>query len=281
MIVSFFCFVIFECQIATFVPNISVSLCSVTVTPHLGANTKESQRNIAVQAAENAIAAAKGIAYPNALNLPIRENELPEFVIPFLELMQKIGYMSAQVTRSGAKSIKVVAEGQIKEYIDSLATFATVGVLSESLADAINYVNAGYVAKEREIEIVKEIHDDGKGFKNRITLKLTTQNGNVIKVSGTVFGENVQRIVDIDGYDLDLEPKGHMILFKNNDEPGVIGDVGRIIAEHNINISDFRLGRDNKGQALAVVRIDTEAPPSLIDQLSSLDTCISVRSVTL
>ena len=247
----------------------------------MGANTRESQRNIAVQAAENAIAAAKGIAYPNALNLPIRENELPEFVVPFLELAQKIGYMSAQVVRSGAKSIKLIAEGPVSEYIDSLTTFATVGVMSESLADKINYVNAEYVAKEREIEIVKETRPDAKGFKNLVTLKLTAQNGSVIRISGTVFEENIQRIVDIDGYTLDLEPKGRMVLFKNNDEPGVIGDVGRIIAGHGLNIADFRLGRDDHGQALAVVRIDGEVGKGLVEELTALPACISVKSVAL
>jgi D-3-phosphoglycerate dehydrogenase len=258
-----------------------LDLDNVTVTPHLGANTKESQRNIAVQAAENAIAAAKGIAYPNALNLPIKENELPDFVAPFLELTQKIGYMSAQVLKSGAKSIKVIAEGPVAEYIDSLTTFAAVGVMSESLADKINYVNAEYVAKERRIEIVKETKPDAKGFKNLVTVKLTAQNGNVIRISGTVFEENLQRIVDIDGYTLDLEPKGRMILFKNNDEPGVIGDVGRIIAGHGLNIADFRLGRDDHGQALAVVRIDGEVGKGLVEELAALPACISVKSVAL
>jgi len=90
-----------------------LDLDNVTVTPHLGANTKESQKNIAIQAAENAIAAAKGISYPNALNLPIKENELPDFVRPYLELVQKIGHLSAQITKSAVKSIKVMASGPV------------------------------------------------------------------------------------------------------------------------------------------------------------------------
>jgi D-3-phosphoglycerate dehydrogenase len=258
-----------------------LDLDNVTVTPHLGANTRESQRNIAVQAAENAIAAVKGIAYPNALNLPIKEHELPDIVPPYLELIQKIGYMTAQVNRSALKSIKVVAKGEIAQYMDSLATFATVGVMSEALADQINYVNAEYVAGERGIEIIKESHEDSSGFKNLVSVKLTTQDGEVIRVSGTVFDADVQRIVDIDGYTLDLEPKGRLILFKNDDQPGVIGDVGYTIARHGINISDFRLGRDRNGQALAVVRVDGEIGRELIDELSSLEACISVKSVNI
>ena len=258
-----------------------LDLNNVTVTPHLGANTKESQRNIAIQAAENAISAARNVSFPNALNLPIKESELPDYVRPYLELVQKLGNMAAQVTKSGIKSIKVIAEGEISDYIDSLTTFATVGVLSESLADQINYVNAEYVANERGIDIKKDISNSSTGFKNLLSVKVATQSGNTLKISGTVFEDSVQRVVEVDDYTLDLEPKGKLILFKNNDEPGVIGDVGSIIAKHNINISDFRLGRNTDGHALAVIKVDNETPKALIEELSTLPACISVRTVTL
>jgi len=114
-----------------------LDLDNVTVTPHLGANTKESQQNIAIQAAQNAIAAAKCIAYPNALNLPIKESELPNFLRPYLELIQKMGNIAAQATRSKVKSIKITTKGDVSEYLDSLTTFATVGILSESLQDKV------------------------------------------------------------------------------------------------------------------------------------------------
>jgi len=258
-----------------------LDLNNVTVTPHLGANTKESQRNIAIQSAENAIAAARGVSYPNALNLPIKESELPEFVKPYLELVQKLGNMAAQVTKSGVKSIKIITQGDIKDYIDSLATFATVGVLKESLADQINYVNAEYVAKDRGIDIKKDSRSAVSGFKNLLTVKLTTNNGNTIKISGTVLDETIQRIIEIDEHTLDLEPKGKLILFKNNDEPGVIGSVGSIIAKHNINISDFRLGRNNSKEALAVIKVDEDITKELLDELSKLPACISVRTAIL
>jgi len=258
-----------------------LDLNNVTVTPHLGANTKESQRNIATQAAENAIASARGVAYPNALNLPIKESELPAFVKPYLELVQKLGNMAAQITKSSVKSIKVISEGEIAEYLDSFATFATVGVLSESLADQINYVNAEYVAKDRGITIEKEPINSNRGFKNLLTVKLTTQSGKVIKISGTVLEESLQRVVEIDDYTLDLEPKGKLILFKNNDEPGVIGDVGSIISKHKINIADFRLGRNKNAQALAVIKVDEDITKELLEELAKLPACLSVKQVIL
>ena len=257
-----------------------LDLDNVTVTPHLGANTRESQRNIALQAAQQAMEAAKGISYPNALNLPIKENELPDYVRPFLEITQKMGHLSAQITKSAVRSIKVTAKGEIGDYIESLATFATVGVLTEAIGDQINYVNAEFVAEERGIEVDKEVKPNSSGFHNKVKIKITTQNS-TLTIAGTVFDENVQRIVEIDDYDLDVEPRGNMIFFRNTDTPGVIGDVGRILAENKLNISDFRLGRDKTGLALAVVRVDGQISKNVLDELTALDACINVSYASL
>jgi D-3-phosphoglycerate dehydrogenase len=257
-----------------------LDLDNVTLTPHLGANTKESQQNIAIQAAENAILSAKGISFPNALNLPIKENELPDFLRPYLELIQKMGHMSAQATKSVVKSIKITTEGEVSEHIDSLTTFATVGILAESLEDTVNYVNAEFVAQDRKIDLIKDVKVNNSGLANKITIKLTTEKG-TFTIAGTVLGDNAQRIIEIDGYMLDLEPKGKMILFRNTDVPGVIGDVGHIISSNNLNISDFRLGRDNKSQALAVVKVDGDITKQLLTELASLETCLNVNYVVI
>jgi len=258
-----------------------LDLDNVTVTPHLGANTKESQKNIAIQAAENAILAVKGISYPNALNLPIKENELPTFVKPYLELIQKIGHLSAQISeKSPIKSIKVMASGEVAEHLESMGTYATVGVLSESLGDKINYVNAEFVAEEREIKILKEEQLTRGGFTNKIGIKLTTSESTLF-IAGTVFDETKQRIIEIDEYALDIEPKGTMIFFRNTDTPGVIGDVGKIMANNGINIADFRLGNDNNKQALAIIHINESVPKEVLEALRGLEACISVSHATL
>jgi len=257
-----------------------LDLNNVTVTPHLGANTKESQQNIAIQAAENAIQAAKNIAYPNALNLPIKESELPDFLRPYLELIQKMGNLSAQATHCNINSIKITTQGEVSDYIDSLTTFATVGILTPSLEANVNYVNAEFVAEERNIKITKDTAVNNSGLNNKVTIKLVTDSGKFI-IAGTVFGEEAQRIIDIDGYELDLEPKGNLILFRNTDVPGVIGDVGRIVSENGLNISDFRLGRDKNSQALAAVKVDGNITKKVLSELAALETCISVNHVSI
>jgi len=259
--------------------NKLLDLDNIVVSPHLGANTYESQYNIGTQAAENAIAAAKGIAYPNAMNLPIDESKIPAFVKPFLEMGQKIGFLASQINKSKIVSIKVSGNGEIGNYVDSLATFVTVGAMNHS-SETINYVNADFVAKEKGIEIESENLGDSQVYKNLITVKLTTNEGTTT-ISATIFDDGVQRIVSIDGFDNEVAIKGDMILFKNSDVPGVIGKVGTILAENNVNISDFSLARNDKKEALAVILVDSPVSDKALEELESLEACKSVSYARL
>ncbi len=256
-----------------------LDLDNIVVSPHLGANTFESQYNIGTQAASQALNAAKGIEFKNAFNLPIDENKIPAFVKPFLELAQKTAFLAAQTNKAPIKSIKVLAQGDIAAYLKSLMTFVTVGALTESLGEKINYVNAEFVAKDRGILLDFEEEANTSIYKNKITIKVTTEK-DVIAISSTIFDEDVQRIVDINGFDLDIEPKGDLILFKNTDVPGVIGHIGTTLAKHDVNIADFRLGRNND-QALAVIIVDSKVSKETLQELSELEACISVEYARL
>ena len=248
-----------------------LDLSNVSVTPHLGANTLESQANIAREAAEQAISAARGISYPNALNLPIKTEDLPPLVEPYLELISKMSFLAAQLTKNPIKAIKIEADGEVGNYVKSLLTFALVGVLKESLGDGINYVNAKFLADEKGIVTDATIVPES-GYKNKITVKITTDSG-VTSISGTVFSELEQRIVNINGFKTDFKPKGKMIIFKNYDVPGVIAKISSILAYERINIADFRLGRDEHGSALAVVLVDENVSKEILSKLNELDVC--------
>jgi len=254
--------------------NKLLNLPNIIVTAHLGANTKESQKKIAIQAAQNAIESARGISYPNALNLPIDQSKIPSFVKPYIELTQKMAFFSAQLDKSAIRSICISAEGEIKNYLDSLSTFVAVGALSVCAGDKINYVNAKFLAQEKGIKLDTSEMKHNSGYNNKITIKITTEK-RVNTISGTVFDDNVQRIIELDGFDFDIEPKGNMITMRNNDVPGVIGYVGKLLGDNNINISDFRLAR-NKGVALAVILVDESINPNILEKIKNLEAAISV-----
>jgi D-3-phosphoglycerate dehydrogenase len=255
--------------------NKLLDLPNIIVTAHLGANTVESQYKIATQAANNAIKAARGVGYPHALNLPIDETKIPPFVKPYLELTQKMAFLIAQMNKNTIQSIKIEAQGEISTYLDSLETFAIVGALTHSLSnEKINYVNATFVASQRDIKVESIALKNTSAFKNQITIKITTTNS-VNSTSGTIFDDEVQRIVKINDFIMDIEPSGKMILFTNSDVPGVIGSVGNILASDGINIADFRLGR-NKNGALAVIVVDEDVSNSTLEKLKNLEAAKSV-----
>lgn len=252
---------------------------NVSVTSHLGANTLESQENIAIQACEQALSAARGVAYPNALNLPIKTEDLPPFVAPYIELVSKMAFLAAQMDKNPIKAIKIEAEGSIGDYAHSMLTFAAVGALSGILGENINYVNAEFVAKEKNIELSSETLPNS-GYSNKLSVHIITDNSNII-ISGTVFNENEQRIVAINGFKTDFKPKGKMLIFKNKDIPGVISKISSTLADNQINIADFRLGRDGCGYALAVVLVDEPIRKEILDELDKLEVCVFVRYVEI
>jgi len=244
---------------------------NTSVTPHIGANTKESQERIAIQAAEAIIEALRGSSYPNALNLPINTANTPEWVIKYLELSQKMGYILSQIINSPIKKVKVALSGDISKEEKSVLTFALVGLL-KNITDNVNYVNAEFLAKEKGIEFeIKETKNPT--YKNLVNIKVLADSE--YSISGTML-ENYPRIVEFKGFDLEFEPKGKMIFFKNTDVPGVIGEVGMTLAKYNINIADFRLGRNKEGQAMAVIIVDNEINEDVLNELRNLKAALSV-----
>ena len=262
------------------IDNKLLDLSNIIVTAHLGANTVESQYKIATQAANNALEAARGIGYPHALNLPIDESKIPAFVKPYLELTQKMAFTIAQMDKANIKSIKVEAEGEIADYLESLITFGSVGALTPAIGtEKINYVNAPFVAQEKDIKLETNKLPNTSVFKNKVIISITTSNG-VNSISGTIFDEDKQRIIAINSYNVDVEPSGKMILFKNSDVPGVIGEVGKILGDNNINIADFRLGRSVKG-ALAVIIVDNNVNDEILEKLQNLKAAKAVYFVQI
>jgi D-3-phosphoglycerate dehydrogenase len=272
--VSFAGMDVFDKEPAT--SNPLLDLDNICVTAHLGANTLESQEKIAIEAATNALQAARGIAYPNALNLPVKVSEVPEFALGFLELAQKMAFLASQINKGAIESIKVTAEGEISAYLEPMATFAIVGAAKQSVGENVNYVNASFLMKEMGVEVSTREDKNISGYKNKIGVKLTTVGGTTATICGTMFDENTARVMNINGFEVDVEPKGKMIFFKNSDVPGVIGDVGTILAKHSINIADFRLGRNQNKEALAVIIVDNDINSEVLSELSKLKAAISV-----
>ena len=149
------------------------------------------------------------------------------------------------------------------------------GNISAGIEPVIDDMQKSTFEINQGIELSTKALTNSSGYKNKVTIKITTSKG-VKSISGTVFGEDVQRVVDLDGFKIDVDPKGKMIIMKNKDIPGVVGKVGNILGQNGINISDFRLSRGKEGTALAVILIDEKANSKVISELDNLEASIAV-----
>lgn len=128
--------------------------------------------------------------------------------------------------------------------------------------------------KRGGIKIETSIKESSSTYKNLIDISVSTTQGS-LSVAGTVFDDDVIRLSRINEFDLLIEPKGRMILFKNTDVPGVIGSVGQILGKHKINIADFRLARNKKKEALAIVLVDNDVSKEVLEELRNIPAYIS------
>jgi D-3-phosphoglycerate dehydrogenase len=168
--------------------------------------------------------------------------------------------------------MKIEAGGEVSEYLDSLATFALVGALKESMGEKINYVNADFVAQEKKIDIQINKLTNTSEYKNKIEITLTTDHDSIV-IGGTVFDGDIEKIVHVNNIKLDFKPKGRMIFFSNNDKPGVIANISNALSSHNINIADFRLGRGKRDEAFAVVLVDEGISKDVLSELEAIENC--------
>jgi D-3-phosphoglycerate dehydrogenase len=145
-----------------------------------------------------------------------------------------------------------------------------MGLLKKSLPEHVNVVNAPHLAKERGIRVSETISSEVEDYSSLITVELTTDKSKR-QVAGTLFGRKEPRIVRVDDYRLEAVPSGFMLVFSNQDTPGVIGRIGTILGNNQINIAGMQLGRVAlHGMAVAVLNVDSPIPPAIMQEISLL-----------
>ncbi|QGG48542.1 phosphoglycerate dehydrogenase [Heliorestis convoluta] len=253
----------------------------VLVTPHLGASTKEAQVNVAVDVAHDIVKVLRGEAVSAAVNIPAVKPELMAIFKPYLDLVERLGRFIGQVTDGHIEKISLTYAGDLAQYnVNPLTTTILKGLLRPTLQDAVNYVNAPFVAKARGIKVTETKTVDMDDYANLITLEVVTSKGTK-KVSGTIM-QKEPRFVRIDDFSLDMAPIGHMLVMPHIDKPRIIGRTGTIIGEHDVNIAGMHLGRKELGgPAIAILNIDGTVPEAALNQLKEIDGVIDVKYVNL
>lgn len=258
-------------------------LDNVVVTPHLGASTEEAQVKIAQEVSLMLIDFFTKGVIRNAVNIPSLDSQVYEKLKPYINLVEKMGILQSQLFTEAIKQIEIQYVGEIFNNINTyILTSAYLKSLLSNFVDIqLNFVNSPIIAKERGI-VVKEIKTrEGKEYKEYITAKIDTSKS-TLSISGTLFSDNSCRIVEINNMDADLEPEGNIIIVSNIDKPGIIGKIGTLLGENNINIAKMFVARKVPGgDALTFINVDSEIPQQLVCDFEKIPGVKMVRFIKL
>jgi len=239
-------------------------------TPHLGASTSEAQEKVALQVAEQMSDYLLTGAVTNALNMPSLSAEDAKHLGPYMALAEQLGSFAGQLTRTGLEAVSIEYEGHVAGLNTRPLTQAVlVGVLRPML-DSVNMVNAPVLARQRDIEVAETKYERDCDYQTlvRVTLRTEQQERSV---AGTLFGGTKPRVVEIKGIQVEAQLGRHMLYLTNEDKPGVIGGVGRILAEAGMNIATFHLGRAQAGgDAICLIELDAEIPATVLARVRAL-----------
>jgi len=248
-----------------------IDLPNVIATPHLGASTAEAQINVAVDVAKDIIRALKGEMVKNPVNMiSIRPEEYKE-IKPFMELAEKMGSIYTQLKNGRISEVEMIYSGKVGKFdVRPITTAGIKGILTNILQIPANVVNAYFLAKERGIKIIEKKVSKDQDAPGTVILKITTDKG-VGSITGTVFGKDEQRIVAVDEYKIDLIPEGFALMSFHRDRPGIVGEVGTLLGQNDINIAYMQLGRKSyRGEALMVLGVDEEIPESVLNEIRQI-----------
>lgn len=252
--------------------NKLLELPNVIHTPHLGASTVEAQVNVAVDVAKAVLEVLKNGTVRNAVNMvPLKPDEW-DYIRPYMNLCEKMGKFYTQFRNGRISRLEVVYQGEIAGYqVMPVTASAIKGLLNPILQEPVNLVNAQHVARQRGIEVIESRSSHIEDFTNLITLKIKTDKGTG-SVSGTIYSKKEARIVMIDDFEIDLVPEGYVLLTCHTDRPGIIGKVGTLLGNNDINIATMQVGRKHaRGEAVMALTVDDYVPEELLKKIEKID----------
>jgi D-3-phosphoglycerate dehydrogenase / 2-oxoglutarate reductase len=254
----------------------------VVATPHIGANTAEAQRDVAVQIVQQVIDALRGDNFRNVVNLPFADGVDYRSLAPYMTLAEKLGSLQMQLIHGRIDRLEVEFRGEeVEAHVKPLTVALLKGLLAPVLSDAVNYVNAPRLAEERGISVAHTRHPAAEDYSNVILCRAHS-NKETRLVGGALFLHTQSRIVLLDEFRIDALPHGPALILANRDVPGVIGKVGTLLGTHGINIAEWQMGRSGPGgEAVSYINIDTPVGEAALRELRALATILDVRQVTL
>ncbi|HWH31656.1 MAG TPA: phosphoglycerate dehydrogenase, partial [Egibacteraceae bacterium] len=230
------------------------TLDNIVVTPHLGASTTEAQDKAGTQVAEAVVLALRGDFVPSAVNVAITAG-IPEELKPFMPLTEKLGRLFTALNGGNPSEITLECVGKIADANTEALTLSSIrGLLTDVVEEPVTFVNAPQLASDRGLNVSTLTSHESRDYVSVVRLS-----GGGLRVAGTLVGpSDRERLVEVWGFDLDMEPTDHMLFFRYADVPGVVGTIGGKLGEAGVNIAGMQVGRrEAGGEALMALSVDS------------------------
>ncbi len=262
--------------------NPLLALEQVICTPHLRTATRDAQVNVTVQVATQVVDFLEKGVIVNAVNVPSISADLLATLRPHIELAERLGSFQAQLYGKGLEEVRLEYAGTVTNHPTEPLTMAALkGILTPMIGPEANYINATHLAKERRIRVTETRSQTTRGFSSMIRLTVVGAEGEHA-ICGAMFGEGDYRIVRVNGYYVEALPHGHILVLFNEDHPGIIGFIGQVLGEAEINIAGMNLTRQSiDGQAVSLINIDSCIPDKTLEKLRAHPHIVAASQIIL
>tara|TARA_B100000674_G_scaffold19400_1_gene13672 strand:+ start:143 stop:1717 length:1575 start_codon:yes stop_codon:yes gene_type:complete len=255
---------------------------NIVMTPHLGASTKEAQESVGIEVAEAITDFLVNGAVRNAVNMPSLDAKAYETVKPYLDLGEKLGKLVAQLGSQRNKQLKITYGGKAAEVpADPVTRFVIKGFLESAGGNEANQVNVRAMASSLGIMVEEVKAHEGPDYAEWMHVEATAEDGSLVSAAGTFFGGQ-SRIVRINDRNVEAAAEGVLFLMNNVDKPGMVGYIGSLMGEHQVNIANMSLNRDEEGgEALMLLNLDHAPPAALLDNVAQDSEITNVKVISL
>jgi D-3-phosphoglycerate dehydrogenase / 2-oxoglutarate reductase len=256
---------------------------NVVLTPHLGASTAEAQDRVGLEMAEQVVMALAGVTPPYAVNAPAVGPETAPKLRPYVELGRRLAILARQLAPDAFDALQLTYAGEIAAgECAPIRTAALAGILESVTDQRVNAVNADLVARERGLTVTETRTPASEPWASLVELAVgPSDDGPFVRLSGsTAHGR--PHLAKIDGFEIDAELAGRILITRHRDQPGIVGTVGTALARAGINISSLELSRlSEHGDAMMFVSVDDDVAPAIVDRLVAEEGILEVRVVSL
>lgn len=247
-----------------------LELPNIVLTPHLGASTDEAQEKAGVSVARSVKLALEGELVPDAVN--VAGGVIDPSVRPGIGLMEKLGQVFIGLAGSSLSSVDVEVRGEIAQHDVSVLKLAALkGIFQPIVSEQVSYVNAPLLAESRGVTVGMTVDSDSGEYRNVLCIRGILSDGKTVSVSATLMGpKQSQKIVEINGYDIEVPLATHHVVMVYRDRPGIVAVYGKEFGDAGINIAGMQIARKSAGgEALSVLTVDSRVPDDILDRVAT------------